>query len=76
MLTKVIAALGNSSCLPLDQPLLKLLGADRGSVVKITFEGQKMIVQAMTREEQEAMVAESGEKMSKKFAKMFKKLAE
>lgn len=76
VLTKVIAALGNSSCLPLDQTILKQLGADRGSVMKISFEGSKMIVQTMSKDEQEQMIADSGKKLSKKFARALKKLAE
>jgi antitoxin component of MazEF toxin-antitoxin module len=75
MLIKVISALGNSSCIPLDQSILKLLGVDKGDVVRITFEGSKMIVEKLSEAEHKDMIMTSGRKVIKKHSKVLKRLA-
>jgi antitoxin component of MazEF toxin-antitoxin module len=75
MLTKVISALGNSSCIPLDQATAKLLGVEKGSVVKITFEGAKMIVEKLSEVEHKDMIKTSGRKNMQDHSKLMKRLA-
>lgn len=76
MVTKTIKQWGSGNCIPLDKTMLDILGIDRGSVVKIAFEGNRMIVEPMTVAEVDDRIVETGRKLAKKHHKLMKKLAE
>ena len=76
MLVKPIAKLGNSQCMPLDKTMLSLLEADSNSVLKITFEGRRMIVEAISKEEYEKHALKVADEVMEKHAGLFKRLAD
>jgi antitoxin component of MazEF toxin-antitoxin module len=75
MLTKTITALGNSNCIPLDKTMSEQLGVGRGDAVRIIFEGQRMIVEPLSKEELNQMVLKAGRRVAKKHKGLLKRLA-
>ena len=76
MLIKPIAKLGNSQCMPLDKTMLGLLEADANGFLKICFEGRKMIVEAVSREDYDRHVLKVADEVMETHAGIFKKLAD
>ena len=76
MLTKTITTLGNTNCIPLDKTMSEQLGVEKGSVVKIRFEGSKMIVEPISSAELDDKIVEAGKRVSKKHSRAMKRLAE
>jgi antitoxin MazE len=76
MLAKTLVKHGNSSALVIDQPILDLLGINRKTPLKITTDGQRLIIEPLSEKERAARFKAALEETDREYPKMFKRLAE
>ena len=74
-MVKKLTRLGNSSALIVDRALMSLLGIEEDTPLKITIEGKRMIVEAMSPDERAAKFDEAMKRTGKKNAELFRRLA-
>ncbi len=73
---KKLSKQGNSSTLIINRSIMELLNLDENSEVRLTVEGQRLIVEPLTEKERQARFKEVVEKTGKKNEKLFRRLAE
>jgi antitoxin component of MazEF toxin-antitoxin module len=73
---KMLTKHGNSSALVIDRPILDLLKIDLETPLEISTDGRRLIVEPVTDNPRRKKFEAATEKSHKKFAKVFKKLAE
>ena len=75
MKIKHLTRVGNSSALIIDKSILDLVDIDEQTPLKLGVEGRKIIVEPMSKAEIEERFGKSADKVEKRFADMFKRLA-
>jgi antitoxin component of MazEF toxin-antitoxin module len=76
MKIKHLVRQGNSLGLIIDRPILDMADIDEKTPLKITTQGRKIILEPVTDEEIERRFSAAAGKVGKRFARMFKRLAE
>ncbi len=77
---KKLAKYGNSLAVLIDKPILDLLDITEQTQLRITTDGDRIIIEPMrvlshTQDSADAIVQESYERITKKYKEAFKKLA-
>ena len=72
---KKLSKNGNSVSVIIEKPMLEVLGATPDSFVKRIIEGNKLILEFISLEEREQMIKAASERILKRHANTFKKLA-
>ena len=67
---------GNSMALVIEKPILELLGVSSETLFDITTDGKVLILSPVQNDTLSKKVMKSAEKISKKYKKALKKLAE
>lgn len=75
MIAKKLTKVGNTQAVVLDKTLLSLVDADIESTFKISVDGKKIVLEAMTQKEVDRMALEASDKVRKVQKNVFKKLA-
>jgi antitoxin component of MazEF toxin-antitoxin module len=75
MIAKKLTKVGNTQAVVLDKTLLSLVDADTESIFKISVDGKKIVLEAMTQKEVDRMALEASDKIRKVQKNVFKKLA-
>lgn len=75
MIAKKLTKVGNTQAVVLDKTLLSLVDADTESTFKISVDGKKIVLEAMTQKEVDRMALEASDKIRKVQKNVFKKLA-
>ncbi len=75
MIAKKLTKVGNTQAVVLDKTLLSLVDADTESTFKISIEGKKIVLEAMTAKEVDRLALEVSDKIRKVQKNVFKKLA-
>ncbi len=75
MIAKKLTKVGNTQAVVLDKTLLSLVDADTESTFKISVDGKKIVLEAMTQKEVDRMALEVSDKIRKVQKNVFKKLA-
>lgn len=75
MIAKKLTKVGNTQAVVLDKTLLSLVDADTESTFKISVDGKKIVLEAMTQKEVDRMAMEASDKIRKVQKNVFKKLA-
>lgn len=75
MIAKKLTKVGNTQAVILDKTLLSLVDADTESTFKISIDGKKIVLEAMTQKEVDRMALEASDKIRKVQKSVFKKLA-
>jgi antitoxin component of MazEF toxin-antitoxin module len=75
MIAKKLTKVGNTQAVVLDKTLLSLVDADTESTFKISVDGKKIVLEAMSQKEVDRMALEASEKIRKVQKNVFKKLA-
>lgn len=75
MIAKKLTKVGNTQAVVLDKTLLSLVNADTESTFKISVDGKKIVLEAMTQKEVDRMALEASDKIRKVQKNVFKKLA-
>ena len=75
MIAKKLTKVGNTQAVVLDKTLLSLVDADTESTFKISVDGKKIVLEAMTQKEIDRMALEASDKIRKVQKNVFKKLA-
>lgn len=75
MIAKKLTKVGNTQAVVLDKTLLSLVDADTESTFKISVEGKKIVLEAMSAKEVDRMALEASDKIRKVQKNVFKKLA-
>lgn len=75
MIAKKLTKVGNTQAVVLDKTLLSLVDADTESTFKISVDGKKIVLEAMTQKEVDCMALEASDKIRKVQKNVFKKLA-
>jgi len=75
MMVKKLTRQGNSAALIMDRTLMQLMDIDGDSLVKITVENRRMIVEPLRDEEREKKFQGVMQKTGKKNAELFRRLA-
>ncbi len=75
MIAKKLTKVGNTQAVVLDKTLLSLVDADTESTFKISVDGKKIVLEAMTQKEVDRMALEASDKIRKTQKNVFKKLA-
>lgn len=75
MIAKKLTKVGNTQAVVLDKTLLSLVDADTESTFKISVDGKKIVLEAMTQKEVDRMAMEASDKIRKVQRNVFKKLA-
>jgi antitoxin component of MazEF toxin-antitoxin module len=75
MIAKKLTKVGNTQAVVLDKTLLSLVDADTESTFKISVDGKKIVLEAMTQREVDRMALEASDKIRKAQKNVFKKLA-
>ena len=73
---KKLTRTGNSVALVLDKPLLEQLGLEENSEVEISTNGDVLVVTPLRDAAREKRFRRSAEKISRKYAGLFRRLAE
>jgi antitoxin MazE len=73
---KKLTRTGNSVALVLDRPLLEELGLDDSSEVEISTNGDVLVMTPVRVADREQQFRKSAEKITTKYAGLFKRLAE
>lgn len=73
---KTLTKTGNSVALVLDQPILKAAGIKAGQAVEVSTNGDVILVTPVRSASRTAKLTEALEWMDKKYAGVFKRLAE
>ena len=74
-MTKTLTRHGNSLALVIDKPILELLRIDDETPLEISTDGKKLIIEPQNAEREKKFRA-SLEKMSKRYEKTLRRLAE
>jgi antitoxin component of MazEF toxin-antitoxin module len=75
MIAKKLTKVGNTQAMVLDKTLLSLVDADTESTFKISIEGKKIVLEAMSQKEVDRLALEASDKVRKSQKNVFKKLA-
>lgn len=75
MIAKKLTKVGNTQAVVLDKTLLSLVDADTESTFRISIDGKKIVLEAMTQKEVDRMALEASDKIRKVQKNVFKKLA-
>lgn len=75
MIAKKLTKVGNTQAVVLDKTLLSLVDADTESTFKISVDGKKIVLEAMSQREVDRMALEASDKIRKVQKNVFKKLA-
>jgi antitoxin component of MazEF toxin-antitoxin module len=75
MIAKKLTKVGNTQAVVLDKTLLSLVDADTESTFRISVDGKKIVLEAMSQKEVDRMALEASEKIRKVQKNVFKKLA-
>ena len=75
-MTKKLTRHGNSLALVIDKPILDLLKIDADTPLEITTNGDELVVKPQRDGKREKSFLESVEKMSNRYEKTLKRLAE
>ena len=67
---------GNSLAIIIDRPILDMLDINEKTPLKLTTEGGKIILEPVSAKEIERRFNAAGDKVEKRFGRMFKRLAE
>jgi len=73
---KKLTRTGNSLALVLDKPLLEALGIDENTEVEVSTNGDVLVVTPVRDKARERKFRKSVEKINRKYAGLFRKLAE
>lgn len=74
-MTKTLTQHGNSLALVIEKPILELLKIDAQTLLEISTDGRKLIIEPRSPEREKKFRA-SLEKMSKRYEKTMRRLAE
>ena len=72
---KKLTRQGNSTALILDRQIMQLLEIDKDSIVKVTVNGRKLIVEPLSDDDRATRIKAIQQKTLKKNAELFKRLA-
>jgi len=75
VIAKKLTKVGNTQAVVLDKTLLSLVDADTESTFKISVEGKKIVLEAMSAKEVERMALEASDRIRRTQKNVFKKLA-
>ena len=75
MIAKKITKVGNTQAVVLDRTLLNLVDADTESTFKISVEGKRIVLEAMSAKEVDRLALEASDKIRRTQKNVFKKLA-
>jgi antitoxin MazE len=75
MKIKHLSRVGNSAALVIDRPILELLDITERTPLKLSVEGRKLIVEPLPDEEIDQRVRKAADKVERRHAKLFKRLA-
>ena len=75
MIAKKLTKVGNTQAVILDKTLLSLVDADTESTFRISIDGKKIVLEAMTQKEVDRLALEASDKIRKVQKNVFKKLA-
>ncbi len=75
MIAKKLTKVGNTQAVVLDKTLLSLVDADTESTFRISIDGKKIVLEAMTQKEVDRLALEASDKIRKVQKNVFKKLA-
>ena len=75
MIAKKLTKVGNTQAVVLDKTLLSLVDANTESTFRISIDGKKIILEAMTQKEVDRMALEASDRIRKVQKNVFKKLA-
>jgi antitoxin MazE len=67
---------GNSSALVIDRPILELLKIDFETALEVSTDGRRLIIEPVVDNPRRKKFEAAMDKSHKKFAKVFKRLAE
>jgi len=73
---KTLQRVGNSSALVIDKTTMKFMEIDQDTPLSVTLDGRKLIVEPLTEQMRKSLVRDSMRKTGKKYARVFRKLAE
>jgi len=76
MKLKHLTRQGNSLAIIIDRPILDMLDINEKTPLKLTTEGGKIVLEPVSAEEVERRFGAAGDKVEKRFGRMFKRLAE
>jgi antitoxin component of MazEF toxin-antitoxin module len=74
VIAKKLTKVGNTQAVVLDKTLLSLVDADTESTFKISIEGKKIVLEAMSQKEVDRLALEASDKIRKVQKNVFKKL--
>lgn len=72
---KKLTRQGNSTALILDRQIMQLLEIDRDSIVKITVQGRKLVIEPVDEADRTVKIKEIQQRTLKKNAELFKRLS-
>lgn len=75
-MTKNLVAIGNSLGIIIDKPILDLLGVSKDTDLKVTTDGQRLVIEPVTKDDRRSRVRSLTRKVIKSHEKTFRKLAE
>jgi len=75
MIAKKLTKVGNTQAVVLDRTLLSLVDADTESTFKISVEGKRIVLEAMSAKEVDRLALEASDKIRRTQKNVFKKLA-
>lgn len=75
MIVKKLTRQGHSAALIVDRPLMKLLDIDSDTLLKITVDGRKLIVEPLSETERADRFKKVMEKTGQKNSELFRRLA-
>lgn len=75
MIAKKLTKVGNTQAVVLDKTLLSLVDADSDSTFKVSVEGKKIVLEAMSQKEVDRLALEASDKIRRIQKNVFKKLA-
>jgi antitoxin MazE len=73
---KKLVAHGNSAALVIDKPILELLHVDMDTPLEIATDGKNLIISPVQNSKRESKIKAAIEKINKRHAVTFKRLAE
>jgi len=73
---KKLTRTGNSVALVLDKPILDALGIDENTLVEVSTNGDVLVMTPVRDKAREKKFSKAVEKINRKYAGLFKKLAE
>lgn len=75
MIAKKLTKVGNTQAVVLDKTLLSLVDADVESIFKISIDGKKIVLEAMSQKEVDRLALEASDRIRRTQKNVFKKLA-